>query len=642
MPSFLTPFSLLLGLLALPIILMYMLRLRRREVRVSSTLLWQQLARDREANAPWQKLKRNLLLMLQLLILALLVFALARPYLPVPSVVSKSVVILLDGSASMQATDVLPNRFEVAKQQIEAVIDSLGSNQMTLIQVGRTPQVLAAATNDKQQLREALAQATASQTTAAWSAAFALAAGAAQGFQDAQIVIVSDGGLPDDLPRLPAETTYVPVGQSDANLAITALATRNTAVGPQLFANIRNEGNTPAQALLSIGVDGVLYDAQQISVPPLAQESFTWQLAQDSTLIVAELSNNPDDVLALDNFAVAVHEGGITNRALLVTEGNLYLEQLYAVLPNIESFKAPPNTPLLDANAEPFDLYVFDGVALPNPLPPADMLIIDPRPNENSDLIRVTGIITGAQQTAAVRVGDSPLLQFVDWSGINIAQLAAVEVEADNAEALVEAADAPLLLTGERNGHRFAVLPFPLDRSDLPLQIAFPILMSNLTNWLNPGRAFDAPPNLQPGDVVTLVPNASTTAVQVLLPDGTIWQTEMGEETTLFAQTDQIGLYQVAQTDANGTRPAGSFAINLFAPSESRVAPRESLSLTAQAIFTNEEDNVGQWEFWPWLAAVAFFVLLVEWWVYHRGTQRPALPNTINPVTLWQRWRKEA
>ncbi len=72
---------------------------------VSSTMLWQKLLRDREANAPWQKLRRNLLLLLQLLILAALVLALARPFFPISSVISGSTVVLLDGSASMQATD---------------------------------------------------------------------------------------------------------------------------------------------------------------------------------------------------------------------------------------------------------------------------------------------------------------------------------------------------------------------------------------------------------------------------------------------------------------------------------------------------------------------------------------------------------
>jgi len=41
------------------------------------------------------------------------------------------------------------------------------------------------------------------------------------------------------------------------------------------------------------------------------------------------------------------------------------------------------------------------------------------------------------------------------------------------------------------------------------------------------------------------------------------------------------------------------------------------------AVATNEEGDVGQRELWPWLIALAFGILLVEWWVHHRGTQLP-------------------
>src|SRR5579871_4783003 len=124
--SFLAPTALILGALAVPIILMYMLRLRRREVQVSSTMLWQQILRDREANAPWQKLKRNLLLLLQLLILAALVIALARPFIAVPTVTTGRIAILVDASASMNATDVQPSRFEAAKEQANGIVNTLG------------------------------------------------------------------------------------------------------------------------------------------------------------------------------------------------------------------------------------------------------------------------------------------------------------------------------------------------------------------------------------------------------------------------------------------------------------------------------------------------------------------------------------
>jgi Ca-activated chloride channel homolog len=103
--SFLAPLAFVGALLAIPVILLYMLRLRRREVVVSSTFLWQQILRDREANTPWQRLKRNLLLFLQLLILAALVFGLARPFIVVPAVSAGQIAVLLDASASMNATD---------------------------------------------------------------------------------------------------------------------------------------------------------------------------------------------------------------------------------------------------------------------------------------------------------------------------------------------------------------------------------------------------------------------------------------------------------------------------------------------------------------------------------------------------------
>ncbi|MEJ2748698.1 MAG: VWA domain-containing protein, partial [Anaerolineae bacterium] len=620
--SFLTPFFLLLGLLAAPIILLYMLRLRRREVLVSSTLLWQKLLRDREANAPWQKLRRNLLLILQLLILAALVLALARPFLPVPSVVSGSVVILLDGSASMQATDVEPTRFDAAKAEVNRLISDLsGSSQMTLINVGQTPAVLASATGDQTILRRALDAAQPDPAPADWAAAFALATGVAQGFRDARIILVSDGGLPDDLPPLPAESVYIPIGESGENLTITALATRSSDAGPQLFASVTNEGLLDRQALLNLSLDGTLFDSRRITVPAGNSANVTWQLPEGTATIEARLSEHEGDNLPLDDTAWAVNEGGLSNRTLLVTEGNLFLEQVYGVLPGVEAFKAAPGSGLADGQLSDgeFDLYVFDSIPLPDPLPSADMLIINPQPGEvaassESDLLTVTGTFSN---TVAIRLADSPLLQFVDWRDVHIRQ--AQVVSAPWAQRLVEAEGGPLILTGERNGHRIAILTFDLRDSDLPLQIAFPILMANITSWLNPGRAFDAPTGLQPGAPVTIMPGASTTAVSVQKPDGATWRADVGEDALIFSETDQLGLYAVSLQDDDGTRPAGSFAVNLFSPAESQIRPAAEVRIGQTTIETTTDGDVGQREFWPWLVGLAFMILLAEWWVHFRG-----------------------
>src|SRR6476659_8050236 len=116
---------------------MYLLKLRREEQTVSSTFLWRRMVRDVEANAPWQKLRRNLLLLLQLLLLALLALALARPFFRTAGIAGRNLIVIVDRSASMQANDVAPSRLEAAKQQAGDLIDQLpDGGRATVIAAG--------------------------------------------------------------------------------------------------------------------------------------------------------------------------------------------------------------------------------------------------------------------------------------------------------------------------------------------------------------------------------------------------------------------------------------------------------------------------------------------------------------------------
>jgi Ca-activated chloride channel homolog len=636
--AFLTPAFLLLSLLAAPIIFLYMLRLRRREVVVSSTLLWQNLLRDREANAPWQRLRPHLLLFLQLLILAALALALARPFLPVPAVAGGSAVILLDGSASMQATDVEPNRFAAAKQEVAGLIRNLGSgDRMTLILVTQAPIVLASAAGDQNHLLQALSEAEAGAAPANWPAAFAVAGGAAQGFRDARIVIVSDGGLPSDLPPLPAEVVFVPIGRSGENLAISALATRsgNVDEGPQLFAAVSNQGRSPQHALLSLYLDGRFFDSRRIHVDAGATEHFTWSLPDGAAVVEARLANMTADYLALDNVAWAVHEGGLDNEILLVSSGNLFLERALSILPGTTLFRerAPADGTAVDPGTldRNFDLFVFDGAPVPENLPPAPLLIVNPQ-GEN-ELFRLTGVFSDTQLT---RLADSPLLQYVEWRDVNIRQ--AQGISAPWAQTIIGAAGGPLLMAGEFRGQRAAILAFDLHHSDLPLRIAFPILMANIIDWLNPGRTLEATGPLLPGDAVAIRPGATTTAVSVTKPDGAIWRVAAGNGDLLFTETDQLGLYRVTLSHAAGSRDGGAFAVNLFAPAEAAIEPAENVTVGLNPVTTAGRDAVGRQEMWPWLVLLGVAVLTAEWWVYHRGTL--GLNGSRWPAA--RRWRQIA
>src|SRR5215217_1903545 len=104
-PTFLNPWAAAAaGAIVVPsLLILYFLKLRRREMTVPSTLLWKKAVQDLQVNAPFQKLRRNLLLLLQLLLLLLLLLALAKPVANVTPTPGKTTVILVDRSASMAA-----------------------------------------------------------------------------------------------------------------------------------------------------------------------------------------------------------------------------------------------------------------------------------------------------------------------------------------------------------------------------------------------------------------------------------------------------------------------------------------------------------------------------------------------------------
>lgn len=619
--SFLTPIFLLLGLLSFPIILLYMLKLRRREVEISSTMLWQMVLRDRQANTPWQRLKRNWLLFLQLLLLLALILALARPAVEVPAVATGRVTVLLDASASMQATDVEPSRFAQAVEGVRDLINTLESGQtMTIILVGAQPQILTTSENDKTALNTALNDLRPTEGLADWGAAFALAAGAANASPgdtaqtEYTTVIISDGGLPTSgLPPLPGDVRYLPIGTSVDNVAISALSLRPTAQGAELFARVDNYGADTRTFILAIRDDTITISSQRIILEGGASRSIVLgDLPSTPAAYRAELTNvqatQPLDDFPLDDVAFAVFSPPNEGRTLLATPGNLFLEQLLSALPGIQAFRAIPNeTGAFTIPSDPFDVYVFDGW-LPDTLPSGNLLMINPPDNELFDVIGITDNFPNPTKI------DHPLTELVDWDTVRIRQTRFIQPPAW-ADILINSDTTPLAFIGERDGRRIAVVGFDLRDSDLPLQIAYPILFAGLFDYLTPSLSFDAPDGLLPGEPLTLFPETDVEGIVVASPDNNVYALPLAEN-VIFADTDELGVYAITYQKSD-TQQVEYFAVNLFAPEESDIRTAETLTIGSNAVMQSAEDEIARREFWPWLAAFAFLVLLIEWFAYH-------------------------
>lgn len=624
--SFLSPLALLAAAVIGPIIVaMYLLKLRREERTVSSTFLWQRMVRDVEANAPWQKLKRNILLLLQLLLLLLLVLALARPFFRTQGISGRNLIMIIDRSASMSATDVGETRLQAAKDQALNLIEQLpDGGRATVIAAGGQMEVPAAATTDQRELRNAIDGITprnggGSDLSQALTLASALAAREAE----SEVAIISDGNVtvPPDL-KVPATVRYFPIGSQGENVAVTALALQPSAAGQTLFAQATNYGTTPVTRRLDIYLDGTLFNAYNLTLEPGREQSIVAEVPASVRLAEGRLDG--EDALPTDDHAWAASTLGATTNVRVIGPGNRFLDVGLSLLPGIKVTNVPSSTSTFTQTVAEVPVTILDST-IPAALPPGNLLFI--APPRSTEFFSVTGEV----EFPVLRPvsGDEPLLRNVSLSEVSVYKASRL-TPGTWARVLVDSDGAPMLFVGEQQGRRIAVLAFDLHQSDLPLQVAFPLLLSNMMGYLSPGSGAEAA-QLTPGQPLALQVDESISRIRLTLPDGSQQDLPVQNGQAVYADTDILGVYGVEEFKGDQLVLQRNYTVNLFAPNESKLAPQAQLAVQQQSglqsATTGSRD--GKQEFWRWLAAIALIVLVVEWLVYQRN----------GLIYLRERWR---
>jgi hypothetical protein len=637
--SFLTPAAFALAVLLPVIVAMYLLKLRRTERVISSTYLWRRMVRDIEANAPWQRLRRNLLLLLQLLFLIALILTLARPSIWSEGAGGQAAILILDTSASMSATDVSPSRIQAAKDQARRLAESLPDGaRLTVIAAGDRAQVLVASSTDRKQVFQAIENIQPGTGGSDLGVALQLASAIAARQPETEILILSDGKV--SLPERTAirgALRYFPIGLLGDNQAISLLtlqpasaAAAAAGLGGTAFAQVVNYSETPATRRIAFYGDGQVLNAQDVQIPPGGEQAVLFAgVPASARLVEARLqpAAEPSDFLPGDDRALAVQRQAEPVKVVLVSQGNLFLETALALMPGLDAGIARPGEALDELDA---DLTIFDSyVPVTATLPAGNLLFI--APPRSTEYFTVTGTL----QTPLPRPAESgqgqnhPLLSHVSLEGVNI--LDAVRIPLPEAAQPVILAEAsgespsqaayPLLFTQEVDGRRIAVLAFDLHHSDLPLQVAFPVLMANWIGWLAPGRGSDIPNQITPGAALAFSPpltaQGETPAVNITRPDGSLVRLEAQNGLVVFSGTDQLGAYQV---DWGAGEPV-LFAVNLSSPQESDIEPAATLPLDGiESGQTAGPSGQARREVWRIAAALALALLTIEWLVYHRPT----------------------
>lgn len=623
--SFLVPAALAFGIIIPIILLLYFMRPRRQKRVVGSTLLWQQALQDLQASRPWQRLRITPLLLLQLLAALVIVLILARPALFLPSPISGDTIIILQASASMQASDVAPNRFEAAKSQISDLVAGLGSNDhLSLISMAHTPQVLIASSQNKGQITSALQRASVTNQDADLEQALSLATALAAGRTNVRALVVGDGHVlaPDQTLVLPFPVSYLRIGADTPNAAILALASRTLQGNLIALAQVANYSHAQRSLPVELYADGRLVNVMTVTLGAGATSAIQWGPLPPTTRFLHALLLT-QDAMKVDHEAWAIVGGSMHGRVLLVTQGNSFLQVALLLQTNIDLYKTTPDKYV--ANSGNFDLTVFDGFA-PATLPGAGVFFVNPPRGsyifgQSGQEIRVSHIGAGS--------GSTNLLDNVDLSSIRVLRSSHLLTPALWAQPVISTPETPLLIAGENNNRRIAALSFDLHDSDLPLQPSFPILMYNLVNWfLPPPIAGDG--QVAPDLPVTIQTWPGADRVTIIGPDQRAVTVAPPFPAAPYTQTNTFGIYQVIQ-HVNGQERRGAFAVNLFDPQQSRLAPARQLPVVHSSDFALGNNTVPRVlrEIWPWIAAFLLLILCLEWWLFSRSYRKK---NSMAPV----------
>lgn len=633
------------------IILLYFLKLRRQPMQVPSTFLWARTIEDLHVNSLLQRLRRSLLLFLQLLVVAMAAIALLRPGWEASQEAGRRQIFVLDQSASMNASDVEGerNRFDAARKQIRERINAMDDSDVAmLIGFSDRSDILQSFTSDRRRLREALDNAKVTNRPTdlldALRAADGLAnpnrtsqAGDLNDFQvadakPADLLLFSDGGFQAatefDLGNLTLR--YFAVG-SDAvdNMAIVAFSAERNVEQPEqveAFARVANLGSTAQSCAATLYLDGEFLDASQIELPPGEEQGLSFQLeAAGAAALKLELDIQDD--LSVDDVAYA----GITPMrmvsTLLVTPGNKPLElalqttqvskicTLEIVSPSYlqsDEYKARAEQGL-------DDLIVFDRCA-PEAMPRASTVFVGSIP--------VEGWSAGetAEPVLLIDIDRThPIMRFLELFSLQIVEGQPLTGPAGT-NVLLTADSGPVMSIAPRDGYQDLVIGFEIlsttedggsaFNTDWPVQRSWPVFLLNVVRHLGGAIDVSAASSHRPGETVTVRVDNRLNEVDVSLPSGEKQTAQVGPGgATPIAQTDQTGLYHVS----TGETPLSLFAVNLFDPQESRLAVAEDVQVGYDEPVAAETIEVaGRSELWRWLLLAAVGVLTAEWIVYSR------------------------
>lgn len=650
---------------ALPaILLLYALKRNYRDAEVSSHLLWKRVWREQEANRPWQKLRNRLLMLIQLLAAALLVFALMEPVVGKTAASDGHAVLLIDRSWSMTAYPPAEpgaresgegaggrlTRLQLAVQEAARWLDEqAGERPVSIVVNGRVPEALAIRSTDYRQLKETLREIAPYYGYADNAAALSFADSLHRGEEGGETIVHTDGRWPDAgeagaLPlQAPVRLELAGGEASSGNAAVLSFGIEAAPGGGELArgtVTVRNDGAEDRSLPLEVwavneGETPRLVRELELHVPAGEWQSAAAEGLPPADYYVARLVSDRDGAAA-DDTAYQFPSVAADREVLVVTEGNLFLEKAL-LLAGVRPVRIAPDAKApAEREAGAVAWIVADGSyerlledeGWSSLLGSKPLWIIDHPADEN-------GRVPVSPHGSTVK--DHPVTTYITFQDTHIARLRALEpAETAWGETIISYGGLPAIIAGDEKGMPRLRFTFALHDSDLPLRPEFPVLAVQAADWLSGGASGHL------GTVVagqTIEPNLHAAAANAWWEPVEAGPDDSGQEGNRmplplgsgesYEAPAVPGLYRLTEADSEGNRLNSRYLAVTADPAEWQRSP-DRLSLgsagTTDVPLPGDEGAAAERNdaghaapLTGWIAGLLLLVMAAEWEVYRRG-----------------------
>ena len=596
----------LLGATVATVVFLYWLKPPPQRVVVPSTLLWDRLLKEKKRNTLLDRLRWWLSLMLALIIGLSVASGMGRPELSSPGRDVRNITVVIDNSATM-ATRTADGftRWEHAVAHAGRVLGQGSASGQFLI-LDTSGQAPPGEPGDRRSALEVLAELTVS-------------LGDEPQFPDlpegeSEIFFISDGVLVDDAPP---EATLISVFEPAHNVGITAFQVEALPSEPtrfQAFVQVKNASDVGKQTTLRLSGSNEGGIRDTLTLGPGETRGRSIDLGSFERGPVRAVVTADSDAFPADDYAYGFLPIRTETRVLLVTRGNVYLENVLADEPRLSL--AVVNPAQYDPQVSA-DVYIFDRFAPPEAPGGPTLVFLPP----DVEWLTQTLAVVEAPEVSGWNPAH-PVLRFVALEDLRIDRAARIAMpeegdagptsvvgetgRAPAAEVVVGSPLLPLVLVSERP-ERIVRVSFALEDSNFPLHPGFPIFLTNTLGWLMDEQVALA---RAPGQIE--VPLAMAAVTDLEGSDVATWP--LSNRTVFMA--DQPGLYTVAQADRRLRVAVNLASTARTSVNDSRFTSDEITS-AASTVLADTEAGPNE-ELWMAFLLLALFLVVVEWVTYHR------------------------